>query len=270
MAVGRDVVDALYRALLGYPADEDGLAHWSAAPSVDDVIAALLSTDRFAERAAALVDASGAPITATDSAVAALRLEHGAGLMELVDAPDGVAPFAGLDALPWGLVCAGIPDAAVQVVGRYAAELAAELLSRGVTRTAHAGTQGGRWAVAAPDVLLLTGTGDLAGLRAARPDLLRAVRSRVVLPVQVPVGRPFDEATALRDKARRYVHACGFTGVRHVFRRRHGGGVVVLDVSAATPTPGALMTTAVTEVDPVLVPMTTWLVGDRAPVEEVR
>lgn len=262
MALGQDVVSALYAVLLGHSPDEEGLSYWQDAPSVEVVASALMSTERFRERVSTLVGEPHA-VSRDVAAIAALRLDHGAGLIELTDLPPAVPPFAGLDAVPWADLVQGLRRGHASVIGRFATQFAAQLRSKGLVDDAVAGTA----EVGPVDLLVLTRGSDLGALRLTRPDLIRAVRGRIALPVQLDALLPDDERAVMRDRARAELHACGFAEVRHLYRRRHGGDSVHLDLTWSTPDHGVLHRVTLTSVDADAVPAATWLVADRAESE---
>lgn len=255
------VVDALYRALLGYSPDAEGLAYWLGSEDVDAIIAGLVGTDRFRERALRL---SGAASRSFDVSAAGYRLDRGRGLVELVDPDPRVPVQAGLDAVPWDEVRGDLSQATVRVLGRFAGELATELARRDDALTVLTGIEalsGG----ASPevDVLVLTSGLDLHGLLWAAPDMLRSVRDHLLVPVQLSAALPPDEQWAARADVRRVLHSLGFVEVKQVCRRRHGGGVVRLDVTHATPDAGVLHTVERYVGEEALVPASTWMVAGR-------
>jgi len=262
--VSQEVVTAVYLAMLGYPPDAEGLGHWQAAPSAENVIDGLAATDRYRERARTLLGNEGAGGTAT-LARAAWRLENGAGLVELSDLPPTVAAHAAFEVLPWAEVCSGIPSPRVRVLGRYARELSAELAAREPAATVEAGLSSG--VLGDIDVMVLTRGGDLQGLVWARPDVIRSVVQRLILPVQIEALRPADEVDATRAAMRVAVHQLGFTQVRQVFRQRHGGGVVCVDSTYATPEPAVLHRTEAVRHASSSVPHATWFIADRVAAE---
>lgn len=265
--VSPEVVSALYVAMLGHPPDEAGLEHWCGAVSVVAVIDALASTDRHRERCAALAAEGSGLQNGSDAARSAWRLEHGRGLAELADLPPGVAHHGALEVLPWDSVCAGIDGPEVRVVGRYARELCDELRRREPTADVAVGLD--ERPLQPDDVLVLTAGGDLDGVLWGRPQLVRQVRHRIVVPVQLAPSRPADEASALRLAARRRVHDAGFAQVSHLLRRSHGGGTLLVDVTRVAAAPGELQVEPGDSV-PATLPSATWLVGDRTATESTR
>src|SRR5665647_794072 len=179
-----------------------------------------------------------------------------------------VAAHAAFEVLPWAEVCAGIPSPRVRVLGRYARELSAELAAREPAASVQAGL--GSEVPDQPDILILTRGGDFWGLGWARPDLIRNVRHRLILPIQTEPRRPEDETTAVRARLRLELHRLGFTQVRHMFCRGHGGGVVWVDTTLVTPEPDAVNRMANDPVVAGLVPPSTWFIADRVATEEAR
>lgn len=269
MLVSEETVTALYLGLLGYPPDSAGLAHWTMAPTVQAVIDELTATERFRERFLTLTGEGGSVPAGWDPAQAAWRLESGRGLVELVDLPRSVPLHVALEGLPWDEVCAGIPAPSVQVLGRYAVELVDEMIRRRHATHVTAGLQDDRRGEVVADVLVLTGGEDLAGIQWARPELVRAVRQRIVLPVRVEADRPDDETATLRTAARTSLHALGFAEVHHVFRRRFGGGPQRIDTTYSTPDAGVLHTVVHQALESSRIPRSTWLVANRAPTEDL-
>lgn len=219
-----DVIHALYRAMLGREPEPAGLANWRVAPSVDDLIAALVATDRFRERSAALIGRENSSGSEEEMVRAAWRLAHTDGLVELTDLPAGLAAHAPLEALPWNEISAQLVTPTVRVIGRYATELTAELQRREPDVRPCAGLVGGEDPRC--DVLVLTRSGDLRGLVWARPDVVRSVAQRLLLPVHFEAFRPEDERSAIRRAARQLLHDLGFIQVSEVARQKFGGGTV--------------------------------------------
>lgn len=252
-----EVVDALYRALLGYPPDDEGMAYWCQAGDVDAVIEGLTGTDRFRERAARLSGGAAAPV---DLSAAGTRLARGGGLVELVDPDPRVVVTGALDAVPWDQIRGDGPSPTVRVVGRYARALADEIRARGTQATVCAGTAG---VEETTDVLVLTAGADLPGLLWAAPDVVRAVRERILVPVQLPADLPLDEQRIEHGAVRRALHALGFVEVVHLMRHRHGGEVVRLKVSHATAVAGVSQVVERRGDPQGRVPAATWMVGSR-------
>ena len=115
----------------------------------------------------------------------------------------------------------------------------------------------------AADTLVLTRYDDLRALQWCRPDMIRAVRRRLLVPVYRDPRRPADERAAIRETARRFVHGLGFVEVRQVFRRRHGGGQVHVDSTYSTPDIGSLHAVLGDAADPASTPAWTWFIADR-------
>ncbi|CAN5130276.1 hypothetical protein BH11ACT1_BH11ACT1_23010 [soil metagenome] len=241
------------------------------APSVEGVIAGLTATDRYRDRTRALGDALGAPAAPGDLAQGAWRLHLGRGRTELIDLPPTAAAHTPLEGLPWAELNADTRSAGVAAVGRYAAELAAELIRRVPGLPIQVGIPiDDRTAPSAADTLVLTRYDDLRALQWCRPDVIRVVRRRLLVPVYCDPSGPADECTAVRESARRFIHGLGFVEVRQVFRRRHGGGQVLIDTTCSTPDIGALHAVPGDPIDAASTPAWTWFVADRMGSEEPR
>lgn len=263
-----EVVTAVYRALLGHAPDPDGLEFWQSAASVDELIDALTTTERFRQRMAALLaehdDRAGS--AADDLLRGVWRLEHGRGLVELVDLPADVSRHSAFEVLPWAEVLPATPSPTVRVVGAYARQLADELVRRAPGTACLAGLEDAERPV---DVLVLTGAGELDVVTWGRPGLVRSVRHRVVLPSVVSARRPTDEVAALRRELRTGLHRLGFVQVTQIVRLRHAETSTVLDVTFATPE-GGLRTARRAEDGPRPDPTATWFVAARCADEDDR
>ncbi|MGV8978041.1 MAG: hypothetical protein ACOH17_08345 [Cellulomonas sp.] len=269
--ISSETVDALYLALLGQRADPDGLAFWCSAPSVEGVIAGLTATDRYRSRTRALAGASASSSAPDALAQGAWRLQLGRGLMELIDLPQAAAPHLALENLPWAEIDPDPRSEGVEVLGRYATELAAELRRRAPGTLIQVGLpNAGVTAPHAADTLILTRYDDLRALQWCRPDMIRAVRRRMLVPVYSDPRRPADECAADRETARRFVHGLGFVEVRQVFRRRHSEDQVHIDSTYSTPDLDTLQAVPGDRVDRASTPVWTWLIADRIGSETPR
>ncbi|WP_448061649.1 hypothetical protein [Cellulomonas hominis] len=266
--VAEETVDALYRVLLGHPPDPAGLAYWQTVGSVDEIIDALSRTARHAERVLALAEGLEPGRGQSDLVQAGIRLVGTGGLVELVDLPAGVSVHTALEALPWDLLPVG-PGARVRVVGRFASELAAELRRRTPGALPEAGV-GPEAPSPRTDVLIVTSGRDLGVLHAGRPDVVRAVHDALLVPALVDPSAPADETAAVRDRLRRDLHDLGFLEVTQSLRRRHGAATVILDTTRSTPTPGVLLTTVHSVVEPTRLPGSTWFLARRVAAEPPR
>lgn len=264
--VSTEVVEALYRALLGHPADTEGLEFWSSAESAEVVIQGLVATENARDRFARLLGAAQAGAT-VDAAglLAAVRLEAGRGLTELSDLPVGVAVHRSLEVLPWDAVCHGIQAPQVAVIGQYATELAAELERRVPRAVARPGHLSGESHIC--DVLILTRSGDLAALRSARPDLVRGVRRRLFVPVTLDARVPQDEIVESLRSLRSSLHGLGFMQVRHLLRLRFSAVEKDLGTSFSLAVPGEFSGESTGRLEPA---SGGWLVADRVAQEDDR
>lgn len=258
MPLAPEVVDALYRALLGRAADPDGAARWAQADSVEQVVAGFATSDEFAGRLESLIAMSAGQSAAagTDPAVA---LAAGQGHVAL-GAPQWTSG-AVLTAFPWSEVSLANGPGSARVLGPYARVLASELEARALARTSTAGLPDPA-GDHRHDLLILTDPAYLEALATARPDVFAATRRRVLCPTP-PLPTDPHERGAVRNRARRALHAAGFVEVAVVVRRRHGGEAQVLGVTHLTPDPGVLL--PVREERPDREGRQAWFVADRSP-----
>jgi hypothetical protein len=261
MPLSREVVDALYRALLGRPADPTGIDYWSQFDSVEEVVAGFGQTEEFARRMNALSPAVGEDRASLPRMA---RLMLGGGLTSLRIAPHPTAaPW--LQVLPWNALGPTGPHSCVQVLGPYAEQLSAQLLERRLVASTLEGlVVPGRQSGQDPDLLVLTEYEYLDALTWCAPEALTAVRSRVACPVHVPSGRESWAWEAAVRRARLVLHQAGFIEVIRLVQPRYSDAPEVIDVSHTTTDPDDFNLHIVSEPAPLRARLA-WLVGNRVP-----
>jgi hypothetical protein len=269
--VGPAVVTALYLALLGREPDPEGLQFWRTAGSAEEVIGALTDTEEHKQRLVVLAQAVADSRPADTSAVAAVRLEVGNGMVAL-DARE-IAVEA-LSTLPWEDLAAD-PRAAVLVLGPYARQFTDELGRRSAGVEAHAGLAAVLPALAAMQepvagrrtgTLVLTDEEYLPALVRLRPDVLVGRVLTLMHPLTIAAGTPADEAAIAVRTARLRLHALGYVEVSRVFSRRYGGGVVVLDRTYTSPDERGPYEAVEASAATAQQSRSVWMIGRRIPV----
>lgn len=257
-----DVIQALYRAMLGYPADDDSVAWWLG-KEVDDLVDAIRITDQFRERSAALAD--GKRSHHELPAQGAWRLEVGRGLTEITPTPTGLTQAESLRLFPWDALqslddaadrSSGADPTSLRVLGRYAEELVRQVTRRIPSAQAWAGLDGGPSSV---DILVLCGHGDIDAVMWGAPQLVHRTRRRLIVPFQVNRRRPPAETDCISDALYRNLHEIGFVRVREMVEHRFGGSTVQLSESLSGAVPDTRHSTG--EPGPAL--STAWYVADR-------
>ncbi len=243
-------VAALYEVLLGRVATDSSLHVWDGVPW-RDVGAAIVASYEYGQRGAGVADGPGDG----SIAVSGLRLQATNGLVDLGPIP-AAPPCDALKAVPFEVLTDQLPgQPIVRVIGGSAEALCVELTRRG-----HASVIAGTTDPECPaDVLVTTGPDDHHVIASVRPDLLAPV-SRLVVPHRnTPAELHHEQAIAA---ARAALHDLGFAEVVRVFRQRHGGESVIVDVTDYVPPAGPLEMRNNAAVDP---PLSTWFVANRVP-----
>jgi hypothetical protein len=254
-----EVIDALYRALLGRPPDAEGAEFWGRAETVDDVIEGLVATPEHRQRVIELATGYGGGSAGAVEARAITRLQMGNGEVTLdEDVPGGVLKT--LETFPMSEVTRGLNSPTVQVLGPYATHLAEELTDR-QSVDATCGFELER----DPDVLVLTDPAYVQALWAASPATLDAVRLRLITPIRSDLALTDAAVAAELARRRGTLHDLGYIEVLRSYRRRFGDVTTTVDASHTTPD---LHQPRVVEIDPVqrwTAPTSFWLIANRVP-----
>lgn len=262
MALDPAIISALYQALLGRDADDDGLGFWTTADAPEEVIAGL---SRSPEGKARLRQLAAAVASQPEGAQGLARLRTGGGRAACGDVPSARIAAEVLPSLPVAEVAAGLPAPRIAVAGPYAPQLAGELARRGAGEAAAVDPLSG---AEAADVLVLTDPAAAAVLAWGAPHVLEQTTRRVVCPAMLDFGAAAWLAREALSERCSLLHGLGFAEVRVMLFRRHGGVTDVLQISHGLPEAEHPLTLRDHLPDPISRPPSAWCFADRVPTHD--
>jgi hypothetical protein len=263
--IAPEVVDALYRALLGRSAEPAAIEFWTTASSVEDIIAAIVATPQFQRRVvvqAAMIGASEGSGQDAAEVRRHARLLSGGGLTAVGDLPEETSWPDLLRTLPIDALSRNVIHGSALVLGPYAQQLAEELRTRGGFKEVSAGLQAID-SEARADVLVLTDPSLADAIRWSHPHMFDWIRRRVITPVLASNGPEAGLNDLTVKRQREELHKRGFLEVTRLAYRPFGDVEVIVDVTHATT--GGTHETIQGSPDSSGAPVAWWLVADRVP-----
>jgi hypothetical protein len=263
--IAPEVVDALYRALLGRSAEPAAIEFWTNAASVDDIIAAIVETPQFQRRVvaqAAMIAASQGSGQEGAEVRRHARLLSGGGLTAVEDLPEETSWPDLLRTLPVDAISRNLIEAPALVLGPYAYQLAEELRTRGGFSEVSVGLEAIDFEARA-DVLVLTDPSLADALRWSHPHMFDWIRRRVIAPVLSASGLEAGLNDLTLERQREALHKGGFIEVTRLAYRPFGEVEIVFEVTHATA--GGPQETILRSPDSSGAPVAWWLVADRVP-----